>query len=361
MRKIKIGAVLLCLSNYLLAQDIVSYADSIRIADTIPELAFAVVNADSTLEISFLGHHSIDLPDTATASDRFHLGSNTKAMTGFIIAKYVEEGKLNWDTKFFDLFPKWKEGSDSGYYNITLQDLLTHRARIHAFTESSEGKIMPKLKGRPRKKRKTFGKFVLTLTPLAIDSNLKYTYSNAGYTLAALMLEKAAHKSWERLVKKTFNKKLKIDAGLSWPDNQSKKDTWGHWIRNGKLVAVPSTIDYHLDFAAPAGDINLTLPDYIKFIQLNINGLMGKDNYLKSSTYNFLLKGVDNYSIGWGNKYENGKEFSAHAGSAGTYFCYTSIDRKKYIAYIMFMNTSTKSAAEGARQLLKKLKHKYGS
>ena len=69
-------------------QNNVQFADSIRKLNNIPELSYAVVTVDSILEIQALGKHSVDLNDSATLSDRFHIGSNTKAMTAFIIAKY---------------------------------------------------------------------------------------------------------------------------------------------------------------------------------------------------------------------------------------------------------------------------------
>jgi CubicO group peptidase (beta-lactamase class C family) len=361
MRQTKVISVLLLLTNGLFAQNMVKYADSIRKIDNIPELAFAVVTGDSIVEMSFSGYHSINLPDTASATDRFHIGSNTKAMTGFVIAKIVEEGKLNWNTKFFDVFPEWKRASDTGYYNITLQDLLSHTARIHSFTDDKENRSIPLFKGDKLERRKAFGKYLLTLKPINIDAGLHYTYSNAGYILATLMAEKVTNKNWEELITIVFNQNLKINVQLGWPDNQTKKDTWGHWIKDDSLRPVPSTVNYHMDYAEPACDINLTLPDYIKFIQLNLNGLNGKNNYLQSTTYNFIHKGLANYAIGWANINEKGKDFSTHSGSEGTYFVTTSIDRKNHIAYIIFMNTATEDTINGIRELLKTLKLKYGS
>ncbi|MBA3648295.1 MAG: beta-lactamase family protein [Chitinophagales bacterium] len=346
---------------FVSAQNNSKYADSVRRANGIPELAYAVITGDSILEMAFSGYHSVDLNDTAAISDRFHIGSNTKAMTAFMIAKHVEENELQWNTKFFDLFPQWKKESNPAYYAITLKDLLSHRARIQPFTEDEEDDSIPIFNGTNQQKRTAFGKYVLTLKPATIDSSLKYTYSNAGYTLAALMVEKVTSESWEELVSKVFNKDLNIDVQLSWPDNQLKKGTWGHAFENNKLVPVPSTTDYHLDYAEPAGDINITLTDYIKFIQLNINGLMGKSNYLNAATYQFLHKGIENYSIGWANIYENGKEFSAHSGSAGTYFSSVSIDRKKYTGYIIFTNSATENSITGVRLLMRKLKAMHGS
>jgi CubicO group peptidase (beta-lactamase class C family) len=359
MRKIT-TVILLSITTISYGQKTVQFADSIRNTYNIPEISYAVVDSKSTLEIAALGRHSIDLTDTATLNDRFHLGSNTKAMTAFIIAKYVEKGKLKWTTKFFDVFPEWKESSKPEYANISLQDLLSHKAGIQPFQGEGDPKITD-FKGTNQEKRKQFGQFVLTLDPIKLDDQSPFIYSNAGYTLATLMLEKVTGKSWEQLVEKVFNKDLKLNVKFSWPENQKQKDTWGHSFENGKLIPIPSTVDYHLDYTEPAGDLNIKLIDYIKFIQLNLQGLKGQNNYLKSETYKFIHKGVENYSLGWFNVYENGKEFSTHSGTGGTYYTLVHIDRLKNIAYIIFTNSFSGDTTQGVRFLMRKLKENYGS
>lgn len=359
MSRIYLTALLLLNLTYLYAQKTAQFADSIRNVYQIPEISYAVVDSKSTLEIAALGLHSINLPDTATLDDRFHIGSNTKAMTAFIIAKYVEKGKLTWTTKFFDLFPEWKEKSRPEYTNITLQELLSHKAGIQPFQGEGDPQI-PDFKGTKQEKRKQFGQFVLTLEPVKLDDENPFIYSNAGYTLATLMIEKVTGKSWEQLVEKVFNKDLKLNVELSWPENQKRKDTWGHNLENGKLNPVPSTFEYHLDYTEPAGDINIKLKDYIKFIQLNLKGLEGQDNYLKSETYRFIHKGIENYSLGWFNIYEAGKELSVHSGTVGTYYTIVHIDRQKKIAYIIFTNSFNIETQQGVRLLMRKLKENHG-
>jgi len=360
MRKLTIK-LFLAITTVCFGQQTVQFADSIRLTYNIPEINYAVIDNKSILEISALGKHSNKLPDTATINDRFHIGSNTKAMTAFIIAKYVEKGKLKWTTKFFDIFPEWKANSKEDYYNITLQDLLSHRARIQAFQGDNDPQI-PDFKGTNPEKRRLFGQFVLTLEPVKLDEQNPFIYSNAGYTLATLMSEKVTGKSWEQLVEKVFNKDLKLNVKLSWPENQKRKDTWGHSFENGKLIPVPSTVDYHLDFTEPAGDINIKLKDYVRFIQLNLKGLNGENNYLKADTYKFIHKGIENYSIGWFNIYENGQELSVHSGTgAFTYFAIVHIDRIKGKAYIIFTNSFNQDTQQGVRLLMRKLKENYGS
>lgn len=342
-------------------QKTTQFADSIRKVYHIPEISYAVVNSMTTLEIAALGKHSIDLPDTATLNDRFHIGSNTKAMTAFMIAKYVEKGKLKWTTKFFDLFPEWKTKSNPAYVNITLQDLLSHKAGIQPFQGENDPAI-PDFKGTNPEKRKQFGRFVLTIDPVKPDGENPFIYSNAGYTLATLMLEKVTNKSWEQLIEKVFNKDLKLHVKLSWPENQQQKDTWGHSSENNKLTPIPSSFDYHLDYTEPAGDLNIKLKDYIRFIQLNLKGLTGQDNYLKSDTYAFIHKGIANYSLGWFNIYEKGKELSVHSGTgAFTYFTIVHIDRLQNRAYIIFTNSFNADTQQGVKLLMRKLKENYGS
>ncbi len=359
MRKLT-TLLFLTITTVCFGQRTTQFADSIRIAYTIPEISYAVIDSKILLESSALGKHSSELPDKATMNDRFHIGSNTKAMTAFIIAKYVEKGKLKWTTKFFDIFPDWKENSNVAYYNSTLQDLLSHRARIQPF-QGDNDPIIPDFKGTKQEKRKAFGKFVLTLKPVEIDTLYKFNYSNAGYTLATLMLEKVTQKSWEQLVEKVFNKDLNLNVKLSWSENQKLKDTWGHSFENNKLIPVPSNTTYQLDFTEPAGDINITLKDYVKFIQLNLKGLKGNNNYLSAKTYQFIHKGIDNYSLGWYNIYENSKELSTHSGTAGTYYSLVHIDRIKGKAYIIFTNSFNQDTQQGVRVLMRKLKENYGS
>lgn len=349
-----------CIATIGFGQKTVQYADSIRKASNIPELSYAVITANTILEIKALGQHSIELKDKASIHDRFHIGSNTKAMTAFAIAKYVEAEKLKWTTKFFDIFTEWKGTSNDAYHHITLQDLLSHRAKIQPFQGENDPDI-PNFTGTKQEKRTQFGKYVLMLEPVEIDTIQKFAYSNAGYTLATLMLEKVTQKTWEQLVDKVFNEDLNLRVQFSWPENQKSKNTWGHSYENGKLIPIPSNTDYQLDYTEPAGDLNIKLKDYVKFIQLNLQGLAGHDNYLTAKTYQFIHKGIENYSLGWYNIYENGKELSTHSGTAGTYYSLVHIDRINGKAYIIFTNSFNQDTQQGVRLLMRKLKENYGT
>src|SRR5438045_1151710 len=100
--------LLLLINSYSNGQSTVAFADSIRKASKTPELAYAVVSADSVYEMQVLGVRKINTKLGARLTDRFRIGSNTKAITGMLAALLVKQGKLSWNTKLFDLFPEMK-------------------------------------------------------------------------------------------------------------------------------------------------------------------------------------------------------------------------------------------------------------
>ena len=333
------------------AQDIVGDINAIRCKHHVPELAFAFIKADKIITQQYLGYHKLgddSQADTANAKDYFHLGSNTKAISGFIAAYLVEHHKIKWSTKLFDLFPELKKTSNNAYAQITLQDLLSHRAKIQPYTSGKEFKTLPKFIGNMQSKRQQFASYLLKQKP--VISKEIYNYSNAGYAIAATMLEKAAHKSWEQLVDDILGQKLGLKPKFGWPNKTDADQPWGHWEETGKLEPIPGNVSYDLHLIEPAGDISMTLPDYATFIQLNLQGLLGKANLLKPATYQFLHYGLKEYAIGWANDLNNGNKISEHDGSAGTFYCRTHIDGKKGMAYIIIVNMANKDAQDTVDQ-----------
>ena len=339
------------------AQKLKDFADSIRIAAEIPEISYAVFTSDSILMANTLGYHRADLKteeSKAKTTDFLHLGSNTKAITGFIAGYLTENKKISWTTKFYELFPEWKASANPVYLNITLADLLSHRARIKPYNSGAEFQTLPKFAGTKSEQRKEFAKYLLSHDPVGANDE-PYNYSNAGYSIAALMLEKAGGKTWEALIDEVLDRKLKLSYKIGWPNRNDENQPSGHWLENNILTPLPSSTSYNLNLIEPAGDISMPMADYIKFIQMNLSGLGGKDNFLKATTYNYLHYGLDKYAIGWLNVNESGKHLTEHAGSAGTFYAYTLINKDKNIAYIIIANSATEKALKGIFALLEKL------
>lgn len=265
--------------------------------------------------------------------NRFNIGSLTKAYTGLIAAKLVDDGVLSWDTKFFDIYPDWKSEANPEYYSITLEDLLSMRARIRPFTHNVFDSKLPLSSTNPIERREEFGKYVLSLSPVPEN-----TYSNASISLASIMLEKVSGESWESMALQTA-KELDINIDFGRPNAKDINQPWGHrkdWF--GKLnpvspmekASIPSVL-------APSGDINMTISDMSKYVQVFIDGISSKDGYIKSTTCNYLLFGLPDYSIGWGNAYDS-ETYAFHNGSDGTYYSHVMVFKELKSAIIILTN-----------------------
>jgi D-alanyl-D-alanine carboxypeptidase len=149
---------------YAQAQQLKKSADSLRQAGEIPELSYAIFSSDSVLTSNTLGFHSSTLKNERTKalpSDYMHLGSNTKAITGLIAAYLVEQRQISWTAKFFALFPEWKAVANPAYYEITLADLLSHRAGIKPLTSGADFQALPKFAGTKSSQRKLLSYYLL--------------------------------------------------------------------------------------------------------------------------------------------------------------------------------------------------------
>lgn len=345
-------------------QNIDSLVNSIRIKSKIPMVAVAVVKADSVLYMKAFGRHKKeDSIDNASVNDYMHLASNTKAMTAMVAAKLVEEGKISWETKFFDLFPAWKNKARSEYHNITLKELLSHRGKIQPYTKLHEydgvTTALKAAKGNAAAKRKMFVEYIIQQEPAKPKEGQETVYSNAGYSVAALMLEKASGQSWEQLMTRIYTKELGLSLIFGWPQQVNDRQPWGY---SDSLQPLP--LDFTIAgkelnrFIEPAGKVSMPFRDYVKFVQLNLQGLQKEGQYLRKSTFELLHFGYPNSeSLGWHNEMRDGARMSNHTGSAGFFFTGALIVPDRDISYIVIINKGDgKAAFELLNLLMKRIK-----
>jgi len=76
------------------ASDLAAGLEPLRRKYTLPALAAAVVKTGVIVAAGVVGVRALGRQDRAQIGDRFHLGSNTKAMTATLAGTLVEEGKL---------------------------------------------------------------------------------------------------------------------------------------------------------------------------------------------------------------------------------------------------------------------------
>lgn len=66
----------------------------------------AVVRPGGIAGLILSGKTRSDAGRSLAPTDRWHIGSNTKAMTAALYARLVEQGRCRWDASVADLFPR---------------------------------------------------------------------------------------------------------------------------------------------------------------------------------------------------------------------------------------------------------------
>ena len=326
-------------------------ADSIRRLYEIPELAYAVVSSDSVLEMRVLGYRRWGADYEARPDDRFRIGSNTKAITGFIAARLVKQGLIAWDTRFFDLYPELKEQSQRAYHDLTLVDLLTFRTRLIKWTYTDTVPTPEEITGDESAQRCSFMAWCLRQPPVRKTSGP--SFSNPGYVAAGLMLEKATGRSYAELVA-DLGTELGIHFAFGAPNATDSEQPWGH---DQDLEPEPPHENKKLTWLLAAGNIQMSLPDYAKFIQVQLAGVAGRSPLLSSKEFRFLHQGRERFAVGWFWEKEPGGDMVVHnVGNPGTFLSKVYMLPEKNRAFILLCNAQTPAADEGLIQLYRELR-----
>jgi len=304
----------------------------------LPAFAAAMVEADS-IRIAVSGVRRLGAPDSVSATDLFHIGSLTKALTATVIGSLVEEARLSWTRTLAQAFPEVADSMNAAYRSVTLEQLLQHRGGLPAFGELQDFAGLPAFPGGAVEQRRGFARWLLVRPPAATPGT--YLYSNAGYAVAAAMLESAAAEPWDVLLRTRLLDPLGVSATVGWPTDHDSNQPWGHYVEGGRLVPFDPGEGHVPTIIAPAGDLSMSVGDYARFARLHLRALQGRPALLADSTFRRLHAPAGDYALGWLVTTVKGHAVWAHDGSAGTFTSLVLLDPGRDRAYAMFTNAVT--------------------
>ncbi|WP_041570760.1 serine hydrolase [Candidatus Desulforudis audaxviator] len=148
-----------------------------------------------------------------------------------LIRDLIEQKKITWQTKFFEVFPELKDAANGAYRDITLEDLFLGKAGIKSYTDM-DTEPFPEYGPSIGDKRLEFIKHLIAQPPSSKkkDGRFQHFYSNAGYTMASAMLERVSGDTYEKLVKKTLTDGLGMSVHIGWPNSIGPDQPWGHLV-----------------------------------------------------------------------------------------------------------------------------------
>lgn len=296
-------------------------ADRLRTSANLPGLALVVVE-NGVVNAVASGRRSVAEAAPLTPDDPIQMGSQTKAATGMLLARLVEQKKLRWDSTLAETLPALKADMHPALHPVTVAQLLRNRSGIRFdLTEDDAVALRPFATGDLAIDRITTARHVLQAAP-AFAPDTGYLYSNLGYMLLGLIAEQAGGAPYEQLMAREVFNALQLEAGLGFPEDGGGPFASGHILKEGawQSVSIGGEERYAMDLVLPAGGMVVSAKEYGIFLRAHLDGLRGRSAYLSEDTFRLIHTPVEQYGFGWavGDDAALGR-ISAHAGSWGTY------------------------------------------
>jgi CubicO group peptidase (beta-lactamase class C family) len=267
-------------------------------------------------------------------------------MTAALVAQWVDKGRLRWDSKPAELLPELAAQMHPAYAQITLDQLLNHRAGLvpldsaaglddfGAFLADHAGPLPQTDTGR----RRLLCAYLLSLPP-AGQPGRDFVYSNAGYTLAGAMLEAATGKDFETLMRE-FGAPLGLHP--VW-QTQSAVTQGYAGDAPGRLQAFTGfgpELQPWVDAIKPSGDVWLSPTEYARWLAEHQRALQGQGHGLPV-TYVQKLRSIrpGDYALGWAGGKVKDQTVLFHNGAANGFMGLVMLRQDGRRAHFALTNT----------------------
>ena len=191
-----------------------------------------------------------DLESETIADDntKYRIGSVTTTFTAVLIFKAIEEGKMKQTDKLAKFFPRVRNADV-----IQISNLLEHTSGIRNYDKS---KFYDEMKYKSYSKEMLLE--MIYKLPSDFPPDYKFSYSNTGYMLLGLILEKIYNKPYEQLLKEKISNPLELkntDVGnlIDEKNNEAKSYIYYNgWRKNnnlrlnigaGNIISTPADIN----------------------------------------------------------------------------------------------------------------------
>lgn len=310
-------------------------------ASHIPGLSLAVVRNGKVVLAEGYGLADMELNAPAKPNTVYQLASVTKQFTATAVMMLVEEGKISLDDKIAQRLPDLP----AAWGEVTVRQLLSHTSGIKGYTET------PGFEKRTRVDMTSAEILGLVKElPLEFKPGEKWEYSNTGYFLLGMLIEKASGKSYgEFLAERIFSPlgmaSTRVNDLAEIIPNRASGYAW-----RGKVVNAERTSPTQ---PFSAGALVSTVEDMAKW-----DAALYTEKLLKKATLEQMWTaaslsggGSANYGFGWAVGRPQGHRLVGHGGGITGFS--TQIDRYRDdgLTVVVLANQGTGNAGEIARRV----------
>lgn len=315
------------------------YVKDESISAAIPGMAMAITDREKVLHVSTFGHSDLSSRTPVSPETMFEIGSISKSFASVIALQLVDEGMLDLHRPVSEYLP-WFEVRSS-FKPITLHHLMTHTAGIMMGTDASMAA--------------TTEAMALRDTDATTEPGTFFHYSNTGYKIVGLVLEKVLGEGFpgalkervfeplgmnssEPVITSSLRPRLAVGYSPMYDDRPRPRD--------GKHV--PAT---WIESDTADGSISSTAGDMAAYMRMLLNRGEGPNGRLLSpSSYDLLVQKVikpddsphnEFYGYGLDVREEEGHVLIGHTGGMVGYVSSMLVDMQTGFGVVILVNCSS--------------------
>ncbi|HET7745483.1 MAG TPA: serine hydrolase [Gaiellaceae bacterium] len=222
--------------------------------DEVVEAAYGLLNKETGVDV--------------TTDTVFQIGSMTKVWTATILMQLVDEGKLDLDAPIVAVLPEFRVADPEVTKTVTMRHLLAHTSGIDGdiFRDTGRGDDC-------------IEKYVESLADAAQNHPLgaTWSYCNSGFSVAGRVIEQLTDGTWDAAIRERLIGPLGMERTGTLPEEALlHRAAVGHIEIEGEIVRAPSAFALPRS-AGPAGLVNSTVGDVLKFARLHLTGGLAPD------------------------------------------------------------------------------------
>jgi CubicO group peptidase (beta-lactamase class C family) len=269
----------------------------------------------------------------------YQIASLTKSFTALVIVKLSEEGKLSVKDPLSKFIPDYPRGNE-----ITVENLLNHTSGIYEALRNKEYfRLIHTGEKIPKSKETSFFKD----EPLDFEPGTQFSYTNSGYILLGIIIEKITGLSYEEAVTKFILKPLKMNhTGFDYSVLKSPKKTVPYsFISKTKQE---KTEIWNPNLTGSAGQIYSTAEDlYQYYTGLRDYKIVSKEAFKKAT-----IPYLSGYGYGWFIDDLYGKKLINHGGNIEGATSYFAMLPEEDICIILLNNITSKKLEKAGNTIL---------
>jgi CubicO group peptidase (beta-lactamase class C family) len=310
----------------------------------VPGLAIAVAKDGEVVFSEGFGYRDVDEELPVTSRTLFAIGSISKSFTVTVLGMLEDEGLLDWDEPVRTYLPDFRLHDEVASERMTPRDLVTHRSGLPRHDGLWYGSDLT---------RREMYERLRYLEPNR-DFRAVFQYQNLMFMTAGYLAGQLAGKSWEELVRARIFEPLGMTRSNFSVDESQRSDDFAY-----PYVKVEDDVRQvnfrNLDEIGPAGSINSSVAEMIRYVQFHIDQgthgdeqLLSEGNAAQMQTPQMVIPGGieydelghTSYGMGFFVTTYRGHKLVHHGGGIDGFISLLSFMPRERIGMIVLTNLS---------------------